>query len=183
MNDLPDFFGEAVAAAYDDDGDGRFSEEHLALESGFLAELAGEGGRALELAIGTGRVALPLAARGVEVQGIDLSEAMVARLRAKPGGAEIPVEIGDFSTALAGVGLENEFDLVYLVFNTIGNVATQDGQVATFANAARHLRRAAASSSRPGCPGRCARSPTTATGSSATPTSTTASTSTTRSPS
>ena len=98
MNDLPDFFGEAVAAAYDDDGDGRFSEVHLALESGFLAELAGEGGRALELAIGTGRVALPLAARGVEVQGIDLSEAMVARLRAKPGGAEIPVEIGDFST-------------------------------------------------------------------------------------
>jgi SAM-dependent methyltransferase len=135
-----DYFGEPVAASYDDDSDVRFSEEHLALESGFLAELAGQGGRALELAIGTGRVALPLAARGVEVYGIDLSEAMVARLRAKPGGAEIPVEIGDFSTALAGVGLEGEFDLVYLVFNTIGNVASQDGQVATFANAARHLR-------------------------------------------
>ncbi len=60
------------------------------------------------------------------MQGIDLSEAMVAQLRAKPGGAEIPVEIGDFSTALAGVGLEGEFDLVYLVFNTIGNVASQD---------------------------------------------------------
>jgi SAM-dependent methyltransferase len=137
---LPDFFGEPVAAAYDDDGDVRFSEEHLALESGFLAELAGLDGRALELAIGTGRVALPLAARGVEVHGIDLSEAMVARLRAKPGGAEIPVEIGDFSTALAGPGLAGEFDLVYLVFNTIGNVASEEGQRATFANAARHLR-------------------------------------------
>jgi SAM-dependent methyltransferase len=135
-----DYFDEPVAASYDDDSDVRFSEEHLALEAGFLAELAGEGGRALELAIGTGRVALPLAARGVEVFGIDLSEAMVAQLRAKPGGAGIPVEIGDFSTALAGVGLEGEFDLVYLVFNTIGNVASQEGQVATFANAARHLR-------------------------------------------
>jgi len=135
-----DFFGEPVAASYDDDGDVRFSAEHLELESGFLAELAGEGGRALELAIGTGRVALPLAARGVEVSGIDLSEAMLARLRAKPGGAELAVTTGDFSTALAGVGLEGEFDLVYLVFNTIGNVASQDGQVATFANAARHLR-------------------------------------------
>jgi SAM-dependent methyltransferase len=136
-----DYFGEPVASTYDDDTDPRFGEEHLALESRFLAELAGEGGRALELAIGTGRVALPLAARGVEVHGIDLSEAMVARLRAKPGGAAIPVEIGDFTTALAGVGLAGEFDLVYLVFNTIGNVASQDAQVATFENAARHLRR------------------------------------------
>ena len=144
MSELPDFFGEGVAAEYDEDSDVRFSEAHLAMESGFLAELAAEGGhgggRALELAIGTGRVALPLAARGVEVHGIDLSEAMVARLRAKPGGAEIPVEIGDFSTAQAGVGLLGEFDLVYLVFNTIGNVASLEGQVATFANAARHLR-------------------------------------------
>ena len=139
MSDLPDHFGEAVAASYDGD-DGRFSAAHLALESAFLAELAGPEGRALELAIGTGRIALPLAERGVEVWGIDLSEAMVARLRAKPGGAEIPVELGDFSTALAGVGMEGEFDLVYLVFNTIGNVASQDAQVATFANAARHLR-------------------------------------------
>jgi SAM-dependent methyltransferase len=140
MTELPDFFGEPVAASYDDDTDGRFSAAHLELESGFLAALAGEEGRALELAIGTGRVAIPLAARGVEVRGIDLSEAMVARLHAKPGGAAIPVEIGDFSTALAGVGLEGEFDLVYLVFNTIGNVASQDAQAATFANAARHLR-------------------------------------------
>jgi SAM-dependent methyltransferase len=139
MVDLPDYFGEQVAASYDDDSE-RFSEAHLAAESGFLAEHAGEGGRALELAIGTGRVALPLAARGVEVWGIDLSEAMVAQLRAKPGGEDLPVEIGDFSTAQAGVGMLGEFDLVYLVFNTIGNVASQDAQVATFANAARHLR-------------------------------------------
>ena len=141
MNSLPDFFGEPVAASYDDDTDVRFSEEHLALESGFLAELAARdgqsSGRALELAIGTGRVALPLAARGVEVHGIDLSEAMVARLRAKPGGDAIAVTIGDFTTVDAGA---ESFDLVYLVFNTIGNVASQDAQVATFENAARHLR-------------------------------------------
>jgi SAM-dependent methyltransferase len=140
VNDLANHFGERVAASYDDEADVRFSAAHLEVESGFLAELAGDGGRALELAIGTGRVALPLAARGVEVHGIDLSEAMVARLRAKPGGAEIPVELGDFSTTQAGVGLVGEFDLVYLVFNTIGNVASQEAQVATFANAARHLR-------------------------------------------
>ena len=74
MTGLPDHFGEAVAATYDGDGGVRFSAEHLALESGFLADLAGPGGRALELAIGTGRVALPLAARGIEVHGIDLSD-------------------------------------------------------------------------------------------------------------
>ena len=137
LTERPDFFGEPVAASYDDDTDVRFSEEHLALESGFLADLAGERGRALELAIGTGRVALALAARGVEVHGIDLSEAMVSRLRAKPGGDAIPVTIGDFTSVDMGAGT---FDLVYLVFNTIGNVASQDAQVATFENAARHLR-------------------------------------------
>jgi SAM-dependent methyltransferase len=138
MPELQDFFGEPVAASYDDDTSVRFTAEHLALESGFLADVAGPDGRALELAIGTGRVALPLAARGVEVYGVDLSEAMVARLRAKPGGDAIPVTIGDYTSATAGpVG---ELDLVYLVFNTIGNVTTQDGQVATFENAARHLR-------------------------------------------
>ena len=136
-SERPDFFGEPVAASYDDT-DARFSEEHVALESGVLADLAGEEGRALELAIGTGRVALPLAARGVEVHGIDLSEAMVARLRAKPGGDAIAVTIGDFATTDMGAG--TTFDLVYLVFNTIGNVASQDAQVATFENAARHLR-------------------------------------------
>ena len=99
-----------------------------------LAELAG-GGSVLELGIGTGRIALPLAARGVPVHGIDLSPDMVAQLRAKPGGEEIPVAIGDFSTTT----LDGAFSLVYLVRNTIMNVTTQDGQVACFENAAAHL--------------------------------------------
>ncbi len=132
---LTDHFDEPVAATYDSH-DERFTAEHLALESGFLAELAGPGGRALEFAIGTGRVALPLAARGIRVDGIDLSQAMVDRLRAKPGGAAPHVEIGDYTSTR----VDGEFDLVYLVFNTIGNVTTQDAQVATFANAAAHLR-------------------------------------------
>jgi SAM-dependent methyltransferase len=99
-----------------------------------LADLAG-GGRALELGIGTGRVALPLAQRGVPVAGIDLSTAMVERLRAKPGGDAIEVTIGDFATATVG----GAFSLAYLVFNTIENLTSQDEQVACFENAARHL--------------------------------------------
>jgi SAM-dependent methyltransferase len=99
-----------------------------------LAELAG-GGSALEFGIGTGRIALPLAARGVRVHGIDLSQDMVAQLRAKAGGEEIPVEIGDFSTTRVGA----TFSLVYLVRNTIGNLTTQEAQVACFENAAAHL--------------------------------------------
>src|SRR2546421_9745448 len=99
-----------------------------------LAGLAEEG-RALEFAIGTGRIALPLAERGVPVAGIDNSEAMVARLRAKPGAEDIDVAIGDFATTR----LDGEFSLVYLVFNTIFNLRTQDEQVACFENAARHL--------------------------------------------
>lgn len=132
--ELPDWFGPGVAEGYDNDDDVRFSAQHLALESGLLAGLAGPRGRALELAIGTGRIALPLRERGVEVHGVDLSEAMLAQLRAK--GGDVPTVVGDYtSTRVEGV-----FDLVYLVFNTIGNVVTQDDQVATFANAARHLR-------------------------------------------
>jgi len=100
----------------------------------FLAGLAREG-RALELGIGTGRVALPLAERGVSVHGIDLSEEMVARLRAKPGGAEIGVTIGDFATTR----VDGTFSLAYVVFNTIGNLTTQDAQVACFQNVAAHL--------------------------------------------
>src|SRR5439155_5653329 len=100
----------------------------------FLVERA-RGGSALELGIGTGRIALPLARRGIHVHGIDLSEAMVARLRAKPGGEEIAVTIGDFATATA----DGTFSLAYLVFNTIGNLTTQDAQVACFRNVARHL--------------------------------------------
>jgi SAM-dependent methyltransferase len=99
-----------------------------------LAGLAGQG-RALEFGIGTGRIALPLAARGVRVHGIDVSDAMVVRLRAKPGGNEIDVTMGDFATTR----VDGEFLLVYLVFNTIFNLVTQDEQVACFENAARHL--------------------------------------------
>src|SRR5436853_7866270 len=95
----------------------------------FLAGLAGDG-HALELGIGTGRIALPLNACGVRVHGIELSKAMVARLRAKPRGEEIAVTIGDFATATA----DGTFSLAYLVFNTIGNLTTQDAQVACFRN-------------------------------------------------
>lgn len=133
---LIDRFGPDVAATYDDDADVRFTAEHLALEAGFLADLAGPGGSALELAIGTGRIALPLRERGVDVHGIDLSGAMVERLRGKDGGDRVTVVLGDYTATR----VERTFDLVYLVFNTIGNVATQEAQVATFANAARHLR-------------------------------------------
>ena len=100
----------------------------------FLAELAG-GGAALELGIGTGRIALPLAQRGVPVHGIDLSEDMVAQLRAKPGGDLIPVMFGDFATTR----VERSFALAYVVFNTINNLTTQDAQAACFENVAAHL--------------------------------------------
>ncbi len=99
-----------------------------------LAELAGHGA-ALELGIGTGRIALPLAHRGIRVHGIELSSAMLARLRAKPGAEQIEVTIGDFATAK----VEGTFSLAYLVFNTINNLTTQDEQVACFRNVATHL--------------------------------------------
>lgn len=99
-----------------------------------LTELA-DGGRALEFAVGTGRIALPLSRRGVPVDGIDMSRAMVARLRAKDGGDGIGVTIGDFATTR----VPGTFALVYLVYNTIGNLTTQDAQVACFRNAAAHL--------------------------------------------
>src|SRR3954452_14978034 len=100
----------------------------------FLAGLAGDGA-ALELGIGTGRIALPLAQRGVRVHGIDLSEAMVARLEAEPGSGKIGVTIGDFATTT----VDGTFSVAYLVFNTIMNLTTQDEQVACFRNAAAHL--------------------------------------------
>jgi SAM-dependent methyltransferase len=128
-----DYFGEAVAARYDDDAR-MFDPAVVDPTVDVLAELAGDGA-ALEFAIGTGRIALPLAQRGVPVHGIDLSEAMVARLLAKPGAEEIRVTIGDFATTR----VEGAFSLVYLVFNTIGNLTTQDAQVASFENAAAHL--------------------------------------------
>jgi SAM-dependent methyltransferase len=100
----------------------------------FLAERAGAGA-ALEFGIGTGRIALPLSSRGIAVHGIDLSEAMVARLRAKPGAGSIGVTVGDF----AHTSVPGRFSLVYLVFNTIMNLTTQEEQVAVFVNAAHHL--------------------------------------------
>ena len=130
-----DHFGEQIAARYDDPSDEMLQPAAIEPVVDFLAALAGDGA-AVELGIGTGRIALPLAQRGVEVHGIDLSKAMVARLRAKPGGDEIPVEIGDFATAR----VEGTFSLAYLVFNTINNLTTQDAQVACFQNAAAHLR-------------------------------------------
>ena len=129
-----DHFGEEIAAHYDDLSEEMFQPAAIGPVVDVLAELAGDGA-ALELGIGTGRVALPLAQRGVEVHGIDLSTAMVARMRAKPGGDEIPVAIGDFATARA----EGRFSLAYLVFNTINNLTTQDAQVACFENVAAHL--------------------------------------------
>jgi SAM-dependent methyltransferase len=129
-----DDFGEDVAARYDERSASMFAPEVLEPTVGLLAALAGEGA-ALELAVGTGRVALPLAARGVPVSGIELSPAMVDQLRRKEGGDRIDVTIGDMATTR----LPGEFRLVYLVFNTIGNLVTQDEQVACFANAAAHL--------------------------------------------
>ena len=130
------FFGEDIASTYDERSAEMFRSEVVDPAVDLLAELAGEG-RALELAIGTGRIAVPLAARGIPVAGIDDSEAMVARLRAKPGGPDVEVAIGDMTTTrVAG-----EFSLVYLVFNTIQNLVTQDAQVACFENAAAHLSR------------------------------------------
>jgi len=122
-------FGEDTAARYDAVPRG---DERVAVD--FLAQLAGDG-PALELAIGTGRIALPLAARGISVHGIDLSPAMVARLKQKPGGDQIPVTIGDFSE----VPVPGTFRLIYVVFNTLFNLLTQDEQVRCFQNVAAHL--------------------------------------------
>lgn len=131
---IEDHFGEDVAARYDETTGSRSSPEVLGPTVDVLAELAGDG-RALELAVGTGRVALPLAARGVPVSGIELSSAMVERLRAKDPDGVVDVTMGDMATTV----VDGSFRLVYLVFNTIGNLTTQDQQVACFANAAAHL--------------------------------------------
>jgi SAM-dependent methyltransferase len=133
MDDDDGYFGEPIAATYDS-SEGMFDPALVDTVADVLAGLAG-GGRALELGIGTGRIALPLARRGVPVHGIDLSRAMVARLRAKPGGDAIGVTIGDFATTQ----VEGTFRLAYLVFNTIMNLTTQEAQVACFRNVAAHL--------------------------------------------
>ena len=123
-------FDEDVAGHYDDAGQ---RGDELATVA-FLEQLT-RGGPALELAIGTGRIALPLAARGIRVDGIDFSAAMVARLRAKPGGAHMAVTMGNF----ADVAVSGTYRLVYVVFNTLFNLLTQDEQVRCFENVAAHL--------------------------------------------
>src|ERR687888_311853 len=128
------YFGERVAQRYDEQAVEMFDPAVVEPTVDFLADLA-RGGAALELGIGTGRIAIPLARRGVRVHGIDLSKAMVARLREKPGAEEIGVTIGDFATTT----VDGAFSVAYLVFNTISNLTTQEAQVACFRNVAAHL--------------------------------------------
>ena len=128
--DDPAFYGDRWAAVYDDHH--RQMDPEPAVE--FLAGLAGDG-RVLELAIGTGRVALPLAARGITVEGVDASAAMTERLRAKPGAGSVPVTIGD----MAQVPASGPFRLVYLVFNSLFGLLSQEQQAQCFAGVARVL--------------------------------------------
>src|SRR3954466_1477132 len=128
------WFDEEIEAVYDEDSAERFDPATLGPTVDLLADLAGDG-RALELAVGTGRVAVPLAERGGAVAGIELSPYVLERRRAKPGAAGIAAVEGDMTTTR----VDGEFSLVYLVFNTITNLTTQDLQVACFQNAARHL--------------------------------------------
>ena len=129
----PATYGDRIADVYDAwYGEADFLETTASVD--VLAELAGPG-PALELAIGTGRVALPLADRVVEVHGVDASERMVARLREKPGGERIPITIGDF----ADVPVDGEYRLIYIVFNTFFALPSQDDQVRCFENIAAHL--------------------------------------------
>ncbi len=134
MEDDDGYFGDRVAARYDESAAEMFAPAVVGPAVDRLEELAA-GGRALELGVGTGRLAIPLAQRGVPVHGIELSRAMVEQLRKKPGGADIEVTIGDFVSTTLG----RSFSLVYLVFNTIMNVTTQAAQVACFRNVASHL--------------------------------------------
>jgi SAM-dependent methyltransferase len=127
----PATYGDRIAGFYDEHY-APLQDDHPMVET--LARLAG-GGCALELGIGTGRVALPLTSRGVPVHGIDASAAMADRLRAKPGGAAIQVTIGDFADA----GVAGRYSLIYVVFNTFFALLSQDDQVRCFANCAAHL--------------------------------------------
>ena len=124
-----DTYGQRVAGVYDD-----WYDVVDPATVPVLAEL-GRSGRALELGIGTGRVAIPLREAGVSVEGIDASEAMVARMHAKPGGGEIPVVIGD----MADIAVEGEYALIYVLFNTFFSLLTQEDQVRCFRNVAGHL--------------------------------------------
>lgn len=132
--DADGYFDERVAAGYDETYAYQFAPEVVEPVVDLLAELAGDG-RALELGVGTGRIALPLAQRGVAVHGIELSRPMADRMRAKPGAESVGVTIGDFSTAR----VEGSFRLAYLLVNTIMNLTSQEAQVACFRNVAAHL--------------------------------------------
>jgi SAM-dependent methyltransferase len=132
--DHADIWDEAAARSYDTPGIGMFAPELLAATVKCLRSLA-NGGRALELAIGTGRVAVPLEEAGVRVAGIELSQPMIDQLRTKVDDQRLPVVLGDMTTAF----VPGEFELAYLVFNGISNVLTQDAQIAVFSNVARHL--------------------------------------------
>jgi SAM-dependent methyltransferase len=129
-----DLWDDETAQQYDDSSASMFAPEVLEPTVDFLARLAGPG-PALEFAIGTGRVAVPLAARGISVSGIELSQPMVDQLRRKASAEQLPVVIGDMATTT----VPGEFALVYIVYNSIGNLRTQDEQVRCFQNAARHL--------------------------------------------
>jgi SAM-dependent methyltransferase len=128
------YFDERIAAGYDATSADMYEPEVLDPAVNFLADLAGTGA-ALEFGVGTGRIAVPLSQRGVPVHGIDISSAMVARLQAKPGADDIGVTIGDFATTKVA----RPFTLVYLVYNTISNLTTQEEQSECFRNAAAHL--------------------------------------------
>jgi SAM-dependent methyltransferase len=128
------YFDERIAKGYDAASTDMYEPAVLDPAVSFLADLAADGA-ALELGIGTGRIALPLSERGVHVHGIELSPAMVEQLRAKPGADDIGVTIGDFATTK----VDGTFTLAYLVFNTITNLTTQDEQVECFRNVAAHL--------------------------------------------
>jgi SAM-dependent methyltransferase len=130
----PNYFDEIVAAGYDESSAEEFDPAVVDAAVGLLAELAADGA-ALELGIGTGRIALPLRQRGVRVHGIDLSPPMLEQLRRKPGGADLTVTLGDFASAV----VDDTFRIAYLVWNTIMNLTTQDEQVGCFRNVARHL--------------------------------------------
>jgi SAM-dependent methyltransferase len=129
-----DLWDAETAARYDDASAHMFAPDVLDPAVDFLARLAGDGA-ALELAIGTGRVAVPLAARGVPVSGIELSRPMVEQLRRKVPADDVPVVVGDMATTV----VPGTFSLVYVVWNSLGNLRTQEEQVQCFANAARHL--------------------------------------------
>ncbi|MDI2037011.1 class I SAM-dependent DNA methyltransferase [Paenarthrobacter nitroguajacolicus] len=134
MTDQQELWDDETAQQYDTPGEGMFAPEVLGPTVQVLSELAGDGA-ALEFAIGTGRVAVPLSEAGVRVSGIELSHAMIRRLRSKVDQDTVPVVQGDMAEAR----VDGEFTLAYLVFNTIANLLTQDEQVRCFQNAARHL--------------------------------------------